>query len=42
MMNTTLIFHECYRDHKEYHDEHNALFVFREFANTEKPFHFFG
>ena len=38
-MNTALIFDECDRDQNEYRDEHDALFIPREFENPEQRFH---
>jgi hypothetical protein len=41
-MNATLVFDECDRDKNEYHEEHNALFVFRELEDPEQAFHLIG
>ena len=38
-MNAALIFDECDRDQSKYYDEHDALFVLREFENPEQTFH---
>jgi len=38
-MNAMLIFNKRDRDQNEYHDEHHALFVLRQFENPEEMFH---
>jgi hypothetical protein len=38
-MNAALVFYERDRDQNEHHDEHNALFVLREFENEEEASH---
>ena len=40
-MKATLVGDECYRDQSEYDDEHNALFIRREFKNLEQAFNHF-
>jgi hypothetical protein len=42
MMNAALVFDECDRDKNEYHEEHNALFAFRELEDPEGAFHLIG
>ena len=38
-MNAALISDKCDRDQNEHHDQNDALFVFREFENSEQAFH---
>ncbi len=38
-MNAPLISDKCDRDQNEHHDQNDALFVFREFENSEQAFH---
>ena len=39
MMNAAFISDECNRDQNKHYDEHDALFVLREFENPEQTFH---
>jgi len=41
LMNAALISDERDRQQNKHYDQHDALFVFREFENPEEPFHFF-
>jgi len=41
-MDAALISDERDRDQNEHHDEHDALFAFCEFENSEQRFHFLG
>jgi len=40
-MNASLVSDECKCDQKEYNDEHDALFVFRELESPEEPLHLY-
>jgi hypothetical protein len=39
-MKAAFVSDERDRDQNEHHDEHDALFVFREIENSEEAFHF--
>jgi hypothetical protein len=38
-VNATLVSDERYREQNKHHDQDDALFVYREFEDTEQAFH---
>jgi len=39
-MHSAFVSNENYRDQSKHHDENDALFVFEQFRNPKKAFHF--